>query len=193
MLNYLSKYRTKLRGAQLEYVELQGDKKKLEIELETMNLQLTNDKLGQDMTLEKEKHTHGLIVQGKEADLARTKKNHTEDMTRLTSQLKADHDVKLTEAVALAKLESEQEKAQAAIDNKKELLKAEGAFQKELSEYKTKSAKEYYDKITKAQDDLYTKGSTATKFVQDMALTMLEKAPVGDKMTIEHIETSKKG
>lgn len=129
------------------------------------------------MELAELKQKHQLELEVKQAAFDRAMKNWTEDKERLESKLKQENEIKLTEAVTLTKLESQQRTAQLELDYNRKIedLKTKNAVA--LAEYKTKLAEEYHEKLSVALNKLHTEGNVTTKFTQELALKMLEKAP----------------
>lgn len=111
-------------------------------------------------------HKFNLEVDRLKAQLEQQKKHFEEDKVRTVAQLKKEHDIKLTEAVTLAKLHAEQEIAK--------VIKDRDAKFNLTTE---KLLKENYDKMTAALDKLHSDGNFMTKYVQELSLKMLEKAP----------------
>lgn len=118
------------------------------------------------MELEEVRHKHKLEVDEIKANIEREKRHWAEDKTREVTNLKKEHDLKLKEAVTLAKLDSEQRIAQAKTDG-----------DKKLNDTVEKLTKEHYDRLSTAMTKLHEEGNITTKFTQDLALKMFEKNP----------------
>jgi len=172
--------RRQLTNAEKDYVQLQGEIERLKAQKDTMSINLDNDRKVQDMALREEKHAHEL-----------TKRKYEQDMEQLKDKLEKEHELKMTEATTLNKLESQQKIAQAEIDHKQEVQEMKVKFAKDKAEYESRLNKEYMDKYSEALDELHTKGNITTKFLSDMSLKLLDKTPVGDKLTIENVSTKK--
>lgn len=111
-------------------------------------------------------HKFTLEVDRLKAQLEQQRKHFEEDKTRAIAQLAKEHDIKLTEAVTLAKLHAEQEIAKVVKDR-----------DEKFNEATEKLLKENYDKMTAALDKLHSDGNFMTKYVQELSLKMMEKAP----------------
>jgi len=193
---------SKLKGQKIDQVtsqilDLGGQKKSLEIEIESIKLKLANDGEQQRMALEKERHTHGLELSGAKKDMDRQKQIFEEDKARITAKLKDEHSseieklkkesgIQLVELKSLAKLDSEQRISQAELDAKKRVQELEAKHTEGLSKARTEHAQElskvrsdlsveYYDKMQKALLDMNTEGSSQMKFINELTMKMFDK------------------
>lgn len=123
------------------------------------------------------KHKHTLELQELRAAFVREQKNWVEDKARLESQMKKDHELKLNEAIVLTRLSSEQKIKQIEIDNLRSIEELKSSTSRDVFETKKLLSEEYYQKLSEALNKLHTEGNLTTKFTQELALKMLEKAP----------------
>lgn len=124
------------------------------------------------------------------------------EIERLAKDLehhRKNEEMRIAEAVQKQRLFSNEELAKAKIaadkqiadaNNRNELTlttlqgkftrdKAEqdAKYAKDLAEAKTKAAEDYYEKMTKAMTELHQNGDKNSKFIQELALTMVQKTP----------------
>ena len=93
-----------------------------------------------------------------------------------------------TETITLLKLDSQQKITQGKIDHERELLAVDKKAKDEVVNEKARLAKEYYDKMTQSFTDLQMHGDRNTRFVEAMALKMIDKAPANDRnLTITRV------
>lgn len=101
--------------------------------------------------------------------------------------LKSKHDLERLEKETLLKLKNEQDMAQVKLDAERATIKLEAGYDKQLraletkhsgdlSKLKSDTAKEYYEKMQDALKDMTLNGSEQTKFTQELALKMFDKA-----------------
>ena len=139
------------------------------------------------MALKRERHSHGLEMGAAKKDLERQRSLFEEDKKRLVDRLKEEHgsetdklkresELKLMELQTLSKLDSDQRIAQAELDAKSRVQAAETKHAAEMSVLKSTLAKEYYDSLQVALKDMTINGTEQTKFVQELAIKMLDKS-----------------
>lgn len=87
--------------------------------------------------------------------------------------LEAEAKVKKVEADALLKITELQGKST------REKSEIQAAHATALAEAKAKAAEEYFEKMSKAMTELHQNGDKNSKFIQELALTMVKKAPRG--------------
>lgn len=171
-----------------QILELQSTKKELEIEIANQRQELDNERKRQVMKIEEEQHKHKLEMQSKDAEFARSKKAWEEDKTLMLkrfgeertdfeTRLKSEYDLKLQEAVTLAKLDAEQRVRQVELDKSRATSELESKYAKEKSELEQKLSQDYYSKLTAAMADFNANGNVTTKFMQEIAMKVFEKAP----------------
>lgn len=188
MFNF-NKSSTMLDKKTNEILELASQKKMLEIELDTLHLEVKNKTLSEKMRLEEEAHRQKLKLDDEKASFDRQKqvwseekaqliKKHKEEMDEFLKKTKSEFDLKLLEAVTLAKLDSEQKIKQLDLDSHRQLTEEKIKHIEELSLAKTDASSKYYDKMTEAFTDMQMNGDKNTKFVQEMALAVFNKVPI---------------
>jgi len=93
------------------------------------------------------------------------------------TNLKRNLEITHNEAVTLVKLDSQQKIKQAELDKERSVneLKAENA--KAIAEIQAKESEKYHDKLNNALQEIMLNGDKNTKFVQEMALKLIDKAP----------------
>ena len=171
-----------------EILELASQKKMLQIEINTLHLEVKNSTLSEKMRLEQEAHTQKLLLDDEKASFNRQKvvwteekalliKKHKEDQDDFMKKVQSNFDLKLLEAITLAKLDSEQKLKQSNLDSHREITELKIKNIEEISKAKTDANVEYYDKMTEAFTDMQLNGDKNTKFVQEMALAIFNKVP----------------
>lgn len=171
-----------------QILELEAGKKRLEIEMEQIRLDLANQKKREDMKLEVEAHKHHLKLQEEKAVFDREKRvweiekkelqdRAARDKKEFEDRLKADSDLKMQEAITLMKLESQQKVKQTELDKDRSLNQLETVHSTELSKVKSDLAEEYYRKLTSAFQDIQMNGDKNSKFVQELALKVFDRVP----------------
>lgn len=124
------------------------------------------------MELEELKHSHHLVLEKMGATMSLQKRQWEEERIFIEKNIRAEHDIKLKEAVTMTRLDAEQR-------IKKAELNAEG----KLNDRTAALNKEYYDKLSEAMSKLHQEGNVTTKFTQDLALKMFENSPVNRTTT----------
>lgn len=129
------------------------------------------------MELEEIKHKHTLELERATEKFTREKQLWDEDKNLLIKKLKQEHDLKLQETVTLLKLSAEQSSKQQELNYLRQIEEIKSKAQTEIVGVKTSLAEEYYNKLSDALNKLHTEGNNTTKFTQELALKMLDKAP----------------
>ncbi len=179
---------TKIDASTAQVLELETQKKRLEMERDQIQLELDNQKKRNAMALEQERHTQKLDFDEKKAVFAREKAVWETDRKALEERTarekeefekrtKSEHELKLTEATALVRLDSQQKVKQAELDRDRAITELRTKHAEELSKVKSDLAQEYYERMTKAFSDIQTNGTQSTKFVQELALKMFDSVP----------------
>lgn len=184
--------RKKLKGLELEIIEIQGQKREMEIELKNQQLDLGNAKREQEARLAEIRHEHNLKLKEKEALFSRIEKEWKEDKTRLEAQfvedkeraiehIKQDSEREQLELKTLMKLESEQKIAKAILDAEKKIILKDAEISdlkkvhaEQLAQLKSDLAKEHYDNLQANLEKFHTEGNTTTKFMKELSMEMLK-------------------
>jgi len=175
-----------------EYLQLQGEKRKLEISIDSLKLDLQNKQREQEMALQRAKHEHELKLATAKAELDRAKTLFEEDKKRIESQLKKDAEIQKQEIVTLTKLDSDQKQAQLRLDFEKQTIEITKKHNEELTTLKIKLEADYYEKLKAALKTLHEEGNASTKFMQELALNMMKQGPVPTSLQIGmNTETTK--
>lgn len=180
----------KIDSSTAQVLELEAQKKRLEMEREQIQIELNNTKIRFAMTLEQERHTQKLSFDEKKAVFEREKavwetEKHeildrsTRERAEFEERLKKDHELKLTEAVTLARLDSQQKVKQAELDAARQVSELRTQQAEALAKVKADTAEEYYKKMTGAFTEIQLNGDKSTKFVQELALKMFDSVPRG--------------
>lgn len=171
-----------------QVLELETQKKHLEIERDQISLELQNTKSRETMKLEVENHKHTLKLQEEKAVFERerkvweTEKKELEERakrekTEFETRIKADNELKMQEVTTLTKLDSQQKIMQLAVDKDRDFNALKTAHSEELSKVRTDLAEQYYEKLTVAFQDIQMNGDKNSKFVQELALKIFDQAP----------------
>lgn len=171
-----------------QVLELEIQKKHLEIERDQISLELQNTKSRETMKLEVENHKHTLKLQEEKAVFERerkvweTEKKELEERakrekTEFETRIKADNELKMQEVTTLTKLDSQQKIMQLAVDKDRAFNALKTAHSEELSKVRTDLAEQYYEKLTVAFQDIQMNGDKNSKFVQELALKIFDQAP----------------
>ena len=134
----------------------------------------TNKKLREQLIAKEEKADYW-IARYKEVD---------EEKSKLKDKLNWEHE-KETERL---KFDNEKKEEELRADYQKKLLKAESEWEGKINELKVKYAEDLAEAKSQANDEameklkqgllvLNTEGSSQTKFVQELALKMVDKNP----------------
>lgn len=156
MFEFYKNWRKQLHGVRLEIVELQGEKKRLEVELETQKQHLANK--------EGEIKRNQLDMESK----FRREQDETIGLLKLRAQqteatIKNSYDVKLA---ALAATHT-QDLARVQVENAHAISKRESEL-----------ATEYYAALRQAIVDFTKDGTVTTQFMHDLAMKFIEKGPM---------------
>lgn len=178
----------KIDSQTAQVLELEASKKRLEMEREQISIELENQKKRFQMKLDEEKHAQKLAFDEKKAVFDREKAVWETEKREITGRnererkefeerLTKEHELKLTEAVTLAKLDSQQKVKQAELDRDRQLSELRTSQAEALSKVKSDTAEEYYKKMTSAFTEMQLNGDKSTKFVQELALKMFDHKP----------------
>jgi len=166
--------RMKLKAAEQRYIDLLGEQKKKEIELEQMQLRLDN--------AEKEMQ---IKIKEKEAEFELREKRQANEHALKLDKLNAEHDIKLKEAISLAKLDAQQQIAQAKVEYENKMLDFKNETLKTVSEKHDAMNKETYDKLKDNLEEIHKKGNASTEFMKDMAIGLMHNRPAADKVGVD--------
>ena len=89
--------------------------------------------------------------------------------------LEAKFEREKAEVITLTKLESEQRIKQVELDKEREVQRAKTVAENTLNDERKKLLKENYDTLQTSLTKLHTEGNAQTKFVQEMALKLVDK------------------
>jgi hypothetical protein len=109
---------------------------------------------------------------------------HDIEMAKKESALKIQaeeltkrHELALTEATTLLKLDYQQQIKQKEMDFQKTVNDLKASQLMEQANFKAKVQDENYERLKDAMTKLHEEGNVTTKFTQDLALKMFEKVP----------------
>lgn len=155
---------TPKKEKKMGWFSLTKRKRELEIAIETLELSLKNKE------------------EASRQELANLKADHE----RTVKAQRQEHDLKIVELTTMTKLKNEQELAKQKLEYEQKVQALTSKHVDEIAKLKTDLAKEYYDNMTKAMFDLNKEGSAQTKFVQEMALTMMGKGQEKPLLPTQH-------
>ena len=195
MFSINKRIKEQLEEATVNLFAVQKAKNVLVLEQQTIKAKLENDKVDQEMAFKKDRHAMNLELQEKEENFAREKKNWEADKNLLKETLTKKAEITLEEIKSLAKLDSQQQIAQLNLTHKKDVMEQEAKNNKELSDLKAKAAtelsdltaklaKEYYGKAEETLKKFSLEGDKTTKFMQELAIAMFNKAPLLNKLDV---------
>ena len=118
------------------------------------------------MQLAEMEHKHKLQMEEITAKFNREKSEWEKDRERFVSDLKKDSDLKLNEAVTMAKLDYEQR-----------IKQAELTAQEKINNHTKKLNDENYEKLSTSMTKLHEEGNQSTKFLQEIASKMMGSMP----------------
>lgn len=95
----------------------------------------------------------------------------------LEDSLRADHQLKLTEAVTLLRLDSEQKNKQLELSFQRKMDEFQRGKEQEFLKLKEGLLSDNHNKFNEVISNIHEKGNLTTKFVQELAVKMMEKAP----------------
>lgn len=187
--------KTKIDRSTEQVLELEAQKKRLEMERDQISLELDNQKRKFQMSLEEEKHKQKLDLESKSAVFAREKEiwkaekeeliaRAARDKKEFEERLQKQHEITLQEAVTLAKLESQQKVKQAELDRDRQVTELRTQHAEELAKVRAEQAESHYNKLTAAFQEIQLNGDKTSKFVQDLALKMLDTMPRGTRTDV---------
>lgn len=171
-----------------QILQLETQKKRLEMDMTSINLELENSRKRNQMTLEEATHKVKLQLESEKAVFERERKIWDKEKTELLEKskrereefeerLKKDFEIKLQEAVTLTKLEMQQKVAQTSVDKEREICKLQTEHAKAVSEMQQSESLKFYDKLTNAFQEMQLNGDKNSKFVQELALKLIDKTP----------------
>lgn len=180
--------RAKINKSTEQILELEVMKKRLEMERDSIQQELDNQKKRESMKIEVEVHKSVLKMQEEKAVFDREKKVWETEKKEIVdrfkreneeqvNRLKQQSDLSLQEAVTLTKLDSQQKVIQLTVDNDRATSALLTKHATELAQVKTDLAEEYYNKLTKAFTDIQMNGDKNTQFVQDLAMKIFDRVP----------------
>lgn len=172
-----------------QVLDLEVQKKRLELERDQVQLDLDNVKRRQEMALEEERHKHRLALETEKANFDRERQIWEKDKAEMLAKfkekqkdyeerLKAEHELKTQEAVTLTKLESQQKIKQTELDKERAISALETKHAEALAKVKSESAEQHYNKLKDALEELHQNGDKNSRFVQELALKAFERVPV---------------
>lgn len=199
--------RAKINKSTEQILELEVLKKRLEMERDSIQQELDNQKKRESMKIEVEVHKSVLKMQEEKAVFDRekkvweTEKKEMQDRFKRENEeqvnrLKQQSELSLQEAVTLTKLDSQQKVIQLQVDNDRATSVLMTSHATELAKVRTDLAEEYYNKLTQAFTDIQMKGDKNSQFVQDLALKIFDRAPAnktsfGVDVTVPQLESHK--
>lgn len=186
-----------------EIVEAQAKRKELELENQRLQMDLENTKRRKERDLDEATIKFNREKEEWKHDKAKMTREFDEDKRRYNKQLADDFAMKEREAISLLKLDSEQKAKQLELNYQRLIQEKEAANVLEITrlksdhandkmEFQTKTIQEHYEKLSKALNALHTEGNVNTKFVQELALKMLEK-PLGVNVHENRVLLTSKG
>lgn len=189
---FFKEWRTKLRGAQLEYVDLQGKKKELQTEVTLLEQQVKIGNQASQLKIAESESRHKMELHMVRQEMELAKKAQQQDYDLKIDRMKQESELKLNEERVKMNLKLEQEIAQAKLLCDTTVQEEKIKHLKEASAITTKVQEEYYERMKNALEELNSKGNYATKFLQEMSLKLLDRAPIGDKVQIEYVNKKEK-
>lgn len=188
--------KNKITKSTKEVLDLETQKMRLEMERDQIQLELDNMKTRQSMALEKEDHKHQLALESKTAIFEREKEiwakekqelidRAERDKKEFESNLKRDLEIKHNEAITLTKLESQQKIKQAELDKDRAINELKADHAGKVAAIQASESEKYHDKLSNALQEITMNGDKNTKFVQEMALKLVDKAPAANGVGID--------
>jgi hypothetical protein len=167
----------KLDKSAQEYIELQGKKKELEIETENLKLELANERKKAEMLLVEARHKFALERETLDARYKRSHEDFHADKAKFEDSLRREYDLKEKETIGLLKLDSEQRSRQAELDRDRAVQELKVKHAEEISKLRSDLATEFYQKMQAELSKLNSEGNANSRFIQELSLKMLDKAP----------------
>lgn len=158
-------------------LDLEAAKKRLEIELSQIKLELDNQKKREAMRIEEESHKNKLELLEKTAIFERERKLFDMEKKELEDRLKKEFELKTQESIILTRLEAQQQVKQTELDKDRALNMQQSKFNEELSKIKIEMSDSYYKKLTESFQEIQLNGDKNTKFVQELALKVFDRIP----------------
>lgn len=183
--------KAQLDNATKQLLELETVKKRLEIDRDQINLELQNLRQKMQMQIEVETHKQKLEMESQKALFDREKKVWAQEKQELLDKarreksefeerLLKDSEIKMVEAVSLTKLESQQKIAQAQVDAAREINAVRTEMAEKVARIQQDESEKFYNKLTAAFQEMQLNGDKNSKFVQEMALRILDKTPTAN-------------
>lgn len=160
---------TALNRYESELLSFIARKKELEFDLKNAKNKIDSDRASFEITMNRLQHDFSLEMQGKLAA-------HQREIARQ----QVDYEIKLKDlqAVEVHKIN----KIQADADEK--LAMAINQHKMEMLAEREKQMCESYEKLSRSMTKLHEEGNAQTKFVQEMAISLLGQAPKINKLEI---------
>jgi hypothetical protein len=198
--------RQQLERATNQLLELEASKKRLEIERDQINLELENLRSKMQMAIEKETHKQTLTMESQKAIFEREKEiwvkekqelldKARREKTEFEERLTKDTEIKMMEAISLTKLESQQAIAQAKLDVSREINAVKTEMAQQVAKIQQDESEKFYNKLTSSFQEMQMNGDKNSKFVQELALRILDKTPsanVDVSVRTKQLESSQK-
>lgn len=178
--------KVQLDNATKQLLELETAKKRLEIDRDQISLELQNLRQKMQMAIEVETHKQKLEMESQKAIFEREKKIWGQEKTELLEKnrkeriefeerLRKDSEIKMVEAVSLTKLESQQKIAQAEVNAERKINEVRTEMAEKVAKIQADESTKFYAKMTEAFQEMQLNGDKNSKFVQEMALRLVDK------------------
>lgn len=195
-LNTDSVKKKKIDKSTAQVLELEAEKKGLEMEKEQIALDLANMKTRQSMALEKEQHKHELALQAERAVFEREREIWEKEKAELVARAKREKEefentlrkeleLKHNETVTLTKLESQQKIKQAEIDKERVINKLKAEHAQELARVQADESEKYHEKLDKSLQEIMIKGDHNSKFLKQLTLEAVKKVNTLPKVGVD--------
>jgi len=182
------KQRQELDKFDKEILEQKAKKKELAMEVEAINLKLRNLETKHRMEMDDKEHSYKVETERRTAEFEREKTkwvhekeqlidDNSRDKKIFKEELESKAKIEKDEAMALLRLDSQQKIKQAEIDKDRAVQKVEAEADKKYNDQVLSLNQKYHNDLAEALKKFNTDGNATTKFMQDIALKMLEKAP----------------
>lgn len=171
-----------------EILDLEAQKKSLEIDKENVELELNNLKRKMEMQLEEEAHKHKLKLESERAVFDREKQIWEKEKKELLDRaarekkefeetLRRESELATNEAITLVKLESQQKIKQAEIDKERAINELKAEMAEKVAEIQASESEKHYEKLTEAFSEMQINGDKNSRFVQELAMKVFDKIP----------------
>jgi len=181
--------KVKLDSVTNEILNLQVTKKELEIEIRNLKNTLDVSQKEHSFLVDSERRKLKAEAEDERSNFQRKERNLIEDNKRLEEKLKSEHETKLSEAIAYAKLDAQQTVAQLKMDYEKKINEIKTTHSAEISELRSSLASKYYEDLHQMMTKFNTEGTVTTQFIQQMALGMMEKDK-GSQTTVKVLSSN---